>query len=115
MDLCREIIDEETGTAATPTSAKGATGNGQRVPPPKFIYDHLNEYVVGQEQAKKVLSVAVYNHYKRIGAAAEQDIELEKSNILLVGPTGVGQDLPRQDPREDARCALLHRGCNRAH
>jgi ATP-dependent Clp protease ATP-binding subunit ClpX len=91
VDLCREIIDEETGTASTPTAAKGVAGSMQRVPPPKFIYEHLNEYVVGQEQAKKVLSVAVYNHYKRIGAAAEADIELEKSNILLVGPTGVGK------------------------
>ncbi len=91
VDLCREIIDEESsGTAAT-TAAKTGTGSAQRVPPPKYIYDHLNEYVIGQEQAKKVLSVAVYNHYKRIGAAAEQDIELEKSNILLVGPTGVGK------------------------
>ena len=62
VDLCREIIDEETGTASTPTAAKGVAGSMQRVPPPKFIYEHLNEYVVGQEQAKKVLSVAVYNH-----------------------------------------------------
>jgi ATP-dependent Clp protease ATP-binding subunit ClpX len=91
VDLCREIIDEETGTATTPATTKGVGGSSQRVPAPKFIYDHLNEYVVGQEQAKKVLSVAVYNHYKRIGAAADNDIELEKSNILLVGPTGVGK------------------------
>ena len=92
VDLCREIIDEETGSATTPATAKGAAGSAQRVPPPKVIYDHLQEYVVGQEQAKKVLAVAVYNHYKRIGAAAEGgDIELEKSNILLVGPTGVGK------------------------
>ena len=91
VDLCREIIDEETGTAATPATAKGVGGSTQGVPPPKVIYDHLEEYVIGQEQAKKVLSVAVYNHYKRIGAAIENDIELEKSNILLVGPTGTGK------------------------
>ena len=91
VDLCREIIDEETGSATTPATAKGVAGSSQRVPPPKVIYDHLEEYVIGQEQAKKVLSVAVYNHYKRIGAAIENDIELEKSNILLVGPTGVGK------------------------
>jgi ATP-dependent Clp protease ATP-binding subunit ClpX len=91
VDLCREIIDEENGTGATAATAKGAAGGNTNVPAPKFIFDHLQEYVVGQEQAKKVLAVAVYNHYKRTGAAAEQDIELEKSNILLVGPTGVGK------------------------
>ncbi|OAI43772.1 ATP-dependent Clp protease ATP-binding subunit ClpX [bacterium SCGC AG-212-C10] len=93
VDLCREIIDEETGTHATPATAKTTAGPGQRLPPPKALYDHLEEYVVGQEQAKKVLSVAVYNHYKRIGAAADGDVELEKSNILLVGPTGTGKTL----------------------
>ena len=93
VDLCREIIDEESGSPATPATAKAVAGNVSKVAPPKFIYDHLNEYVVGQEQAKKVLSVAVYNHYKRIGATAEADIELEKSNILLVGPTGTGKTL----------------------
>ncbi len=91
VDLCREIIDEESGTATAAPAGKAAAGPGQHVPPPKAIYEHLQEYVVGQEQAKKVLSVAVYNHYKRIGVGLDQDIELEKSNILLVGPTGVGK------------------------
>jgi ATP-dependent Clp protease ATP-binding subunit ClpX len=88
VELCREIIDEE---AAGPAKAKVT---GQRMPPPKQIFDHLSEYVVGQEQAKKVLSVAVYNHYKRIGSsgtASVGEVELEKSNILFVGPTGVGK------------------------
>jgi ATP-dependent Clp protease ATP-binding subunit ClpX len=88
VELCREIIDEE---AAGPAKTKVT---GQRTPPPKQIFDHLSEYVVGQEQAKKVLSVAVYNHYKRIGASGASqtsEVELEKSNILLVGPTGVGK------------------------
>src|ERR1700704_6604542 len=62
VDLCREIIDEETGSAATPAAHKGTGTTGQRVPSPKFIFDQLNEYVIGQDQAKKVLSVAVYNH-----------------------------------------------------
>ncbi len=94
VDLCREIIDEETGShSSTPATAGGPKATARNVPPPKFIYEHLDEYVVGQEQAKKVLSVAVYNHYKRITAAAENDIELEKSNILLVGPTGTGKTL----------------------
>jgi len=90
VELCREIIDEEATGPATKTKVAG-----QRMPPPKQIFDHLSEYVVGQEQAKKVLSVAVYNHYKRIGAAATpgSDVELEKSNILLLGPTGSGKTL----------------------
>jgi ATP-dependent Clp protease ATP-binding subunit ClpX len=89
VELCREIIDEE---AAGPSKTKVT---GQRVPPPKQIFDHLSEYVVGQEQAKKVLSVAVYNHYKRIGAVGTNadGVELEKSNILLLGPTGSGKTL----------------------
>src|SRR5437879_8196935 len=68
VELCREIIDEE---AAGP--AKTKVGAGQRTPPPKEIFDHLSEYVVGQEQAKKVLSVAVYNHYKRITAGSQNN------------------------------------------
>src|SRR5690606_8273365 len=65
-----------------------------KVPPPKDLYQALSEYVVGQDQAKKILSVAVYNHYKRVNAnqgVGAGDVELEKSNILLVGPTGVGK------------------------
>ncbi len=95
VDLCREIIDEESGAAtpAGPGKAVTAAASAANVPPPKFLYDQLSEYVVGQEQAKKVLSVAVYNHYKRINSNADADsqVELEKSNILLVGPTGVGK------------------------
>ncbi len=88
VELCREIIDEE---AAGPIKAKA---RAERVPPPKHIYEQLGEWVIGQEQAKKVLSVAVYNHYKRIGAARHAaDVELEKTNILLVGPTGTGKTL----------------------
>ena len=86
--LCAEIIDEETAPRL------GSKVPFQRVPPPKMIYQQLSEYVVGQEQAKKVLSVAVYNHYKRIAAGERPtDVELEKSNILLLGPTGCGKTL----------------------
>ncbi len=87
IELCREIIEEE---AAQP--AAKAKFPATRVPTPKRIYELLNQYVVGQERAKKVLSVAVYNHYKRVGAGMQVDeVELEKSNILLVGPTGSGK------------------------
>ncbi len=85
VDLCRDIIEEEGGPAKPVKSDK--------VPPPKALHDQLSDYVIGQEQAKKILSVAVYNHYKRINAntGSSSDIELEKSNILMVGPTGVGK------------------------
>src|SRR5213080_4075907 len=87
VELCREIIQEDSPNTVRPKTPL------QRIPPPKIIYQQLSEYVVGQEQAKKVLSVAVYNHYKRIGAQAGKDVELEKSNILLLGPTGSGKTL----------------------
>jgi ATP-dependent Clp protease ATP-binding subunit ClpX len=87
VELCREIIQEDSGTTVRPKEPL------QRIPPPKIIYQQLSEYVVGQEQAKKVLSVAVYNHYKRIGAKPGKEVELEKSNILLLGPTGCGKTL----------------------
>jgi ATP-dependent Clp protease ATP-binding subunit ClpX len=90
IDLCNEIIDEEL--TAPPTF------DIDNLPKPKEIYGVLNEYVVGQEQAKRTLSVAVYNHYKRVQMmqADESDIELQKSNILLLGPTGCGKTLLAQ-------------------
>jgi ATP-dependent Clp protease ATP-binding subunit ClpX len=87
VELCREIIQEDSGSQVKPKTPL------QRIPPPKSIYSQLSEYVVGQEQAKKVLSVAVYNHYKRIGSKPGGDVELEKSNIMLLGPTGSGKTL----------------------
>jgi ATP-dependent Clp protease ATP-binding subunit ClpX len=91
VDLCREIIDEES---APPTKAKVPLA---KLPTPRKIYEQLNAYVVGQERAKKVLSVAVYNHYKRVSAGMQvDDVELQKSNILLVGPTGCGKTLLAQ-------------------
>ncbi|MEA2406927.1 MAG: ATP-dependent Clp protease ATP-binding subunit ClpX [Thermoleophilaceae bacterium] len=91
IDLCNEIIDEELTGAPT--------FDLENLPKPKEIYSVLQEYVVGQEPAKRTLSVAVYNHYKRVQmmqSDAEQDLELQKSNILLLGPTGCGKTLLAQ-------------------
>ncbi len=89
IDLCNEIIDEEL-TAPVQLDL-------DNLPRPKEIYEVLNDYVVGQEEAKRTLSVAVYNHYKRVQmAVGEGDVELAKSNILLLGPTGCGKTLLAQ-------------------
>ena len=89
IDLCNEIIDEElTAPAALDLD---------NLPRPKDIYVVLNDYVVSQEEAKRTLAVAVYNHYKRVQMGTEEgDVELQKSNILLLGPTGCGKTLLAQ-------------------
>jgi ATP-dependent Clp protease ATP-binding subunit ClpX len=90
VELCREIIEEEQ-VITKPRSPSG------KVPTPKKIYDQLNQYVIGQDRAKKTLAVAVYNHYKRINAGMQiDDVEMGKSNILLIGPTGSGKTLLAQ-------------------
>src|SRR6478672_5556688 len=87
------ICDEES---APPAAAKPRLPLA-KLPTPSKIYEHLNSYVVGQDRAKKVLSVAVYNHYKRVSSGMQvDDVELQKSNILLVGPTGCGKTLLAQ-------------------
>ena len=90
IDLCNEIIDEELTTPAQLDL--------DNLPRPKEIYTVLNDYVVGQEEAKRTLAVAVYNHYKRVQMAGqtESEVELQKSNILLLGPTGCGKTLLAQ-------------------
>jgi ATP-dependent Clp protease ATP-binding subunit ClpX len=86
VELCNEIIAD-----ALHQESKGESF--PQLPTPKEIHNFLNEYVIGQDRAKKILSVAVHNHYKRIYGPPEKDIELQKSNILLIGPTGTGKTL----------------------
>jgi ATP-dependent Clp protease ATP-binding subunit ClpX len=86
VELCNEIIAD-----SLQEEIKGTTL--PKLPTPKEIHQFLNDYVIGQERAKKILSVAVHNHYKRINSPAGSDVELQKSNILLIGPTGTGKTL----------------------
>ncbi|CEJ43846.1 ATP-dependent protease ATP-binding subunit ClpX [Umezakia ovalisporum] len=116
VDLCNEILDEElldTNTAASQPAPRSEPPQKRRprssnfsfnqIPKPREIKNYLDEHVIGQDEAKKVLSVAVYNHYKRLAAlqskgknGADDAVELQKSNILLIGPTGCGKTLLAQ-------------------
>ncbi len=89
VSLCNEIMAD-----ASQTDVEGAVL--PKLPTPQEIHHFLNDYVIGQERAKMILSVAVYNHYKRIYRPNESDVELQKSNILLIGPTGTGKTLLAQ-------------------
>ena len=107
VELCMDIIREENKN----TLVKSRDG----VPSPTEICSVLDSYVIGQDHAKRVLSVAVHNHYKRLNHAAKNnDVELAKSNILLVGPDGLRQDAARPDPGAHPRCAFHDGGCNHA-
>ena len=87
IEICRDVMKED--------SAKSEDKQLIKLLKPVEIKEKLDEYIIGQEEAKKVLSVAVYNHYKRINASYDKnnDVELDKSNILLLGPTGSGKTL----------------------
>ena len=91
INLCMSIIADDEELAVH--DAEGNRLHFENLPKPADIKANLDEYIVGQDKAKKVLSVAVYNHYKRILYAGDNDVELQKSNILLIGPTGSGKTL----------------------
>jgi len=92
VDLCNDIIEEEFAKDA---AEEGGADLEKKLPKPKEIKEALDEYVIGQDKAKRILSVAVYNHYKRLRSHTDKssDVELGKSNILLIGPTGSGKTL----------------------
>ncbi|HNW25517.1 MAG TPA: ATP-dependent protease ATP-binding subunit ClpX [Candidatus Gastranaerophilaceae bacterium] len=102
VELCNEILDEEffEGKDKDAAGEKGKEAEEKTIPKPAEIKSYLDEHIVGQEDAKKVLSVAVYNHYKRLRHNKSKDkeggVEIQKSNILLVGPTGSGKTLLAQ-------------------
>ncbi|MCR5452996.1 MAG: ATP-dependent Clp protease ATP-binding subunit ClpX [Lachnospiraceae bacterium] len=98
VDICSEIIDEEFGDDILDDNFDESPTEGLEVnlKKPKEMKAFLDEYVIGQDEAKKVLSVAVYNHYKRILSAKEVNVELQKSNVLMLGPTGSGKTLLAQ-------------------
>ena len=83
VQTCRELLHEDEEVSRIP----------DRLPTPMEIKDYMDGYIIGQEEAKIALSVAVYNHYKRITLGQDSDVELQKSNILLIGPTGSGKTL----------------------
>ena len=93
IELCNDIIEEDILFNNEPEE-EGILGDLSNIPRPTEIKEILDQYVIGQEQAKKNLAVAVYNHYKRIAHQGEfDDVELQKSNIIMLGPTGCGKTL----------------------
>ena len=105
IDLCQSILDQERRRRGTPKKLF------THVPTPRQIVTHLDQYVIGQSISKRILAVAVHNHYKRLKHQSEnKGVELAKSNILLIGPTGSGKTLLAQT-FAPARRAVRHGGC----
>ncbi len=97
IEVCHSLLLEREYIPAEINKTEKTTSNQDfKVPTPAEIKAHLDEYVIGQDDAKKTLSVAVYNHYKRILCKEKTDVELSKSNVLMLGPTGVGKTLLAQ-------------------
>ncbi|MCK4590357.1 MAG: AAA family ATPase, partial [Candidatus Latescibacteria bacterium] len=95
--ICNECVQVCNSILGGEIQQKSTLLKPDELPVPQQIKEKLAEYIIGQEKAKKTVSVAVYNHYKRIGSdSAADDVELEKSNILLIGPTGTGKTLMAQ-------------------
>jgi len=93
VNTIEEAIKGFKNSSAIPAGEKTSNMDLEKIPKPKEIFDFLNGYVIGQESAKKYLSVAVYNHYKRLGQPNDDETDIEKSNIIMVGPTGTGKTL----------------------
>ncbi len=87
LDICNSLVRQETKKPGPPKKRR------RKLPAPRQIKEELDEYVIGQENAKKVISVAVHNHYRRLQLPGDGDVEIEKSNILMIGPSGVGKTL----------------------
>ena len=96
VEVCNEVLAEYRREEEVETEGQATSDEAFILPTPAEIKSQLDEYVIGQQIAKRVLSVAVYNHYKRLMYARDDAIELEKSNIMLVGPTGTGKTLLAQ-------------------
>lgn len=94
VELCRAIVEEEVDSKRKTSKRKAA--QKASLPKPREIKEKLDEYVIGQDDAKKVLSVAVYNHYKRINSVDDGDVDIQKSNVILLGSTGVGKTMLAQ-------------------
>ena len=114
ISLCQEILEAEDNRQSM---GKESGVGFDKLPKPREIYEILSEYVIGQDDAKKALSVAVYNHYKRINndvfKGEDKDVELQKSNIVMVGPTDQDQeDSAGSDAGKNTRCAFCHSRCH---
>ena len=96
IDICHSLLLENGAQPQARRKPKANKPQDFKLPTPEEIKSHLDEYVIGQDDAKKTLSVAVYNHYKRIFFSEKSDVELQKSNVLMLGPTGVGKTLLAQ-------------------